>query len=85
MLDELVAVQEAIVAQLELPYRSDMATGNLGASAHRKFDLEASMPPRNSASASKCSVERRNDLTDVNQSASQSIHTTWIHPQCDGS
>jgi seryl-tRNA synthetase len=47
VLDELVAVQEALVSQLELPYRiRDMATGDLGASAHRKFDLEAWMPSR---------------------------------------
>jgi seryl-tRNA synthetase len=59
MLDELVAIQESIVQQLELPYRiRDMATGDLGASAYRKFDLEAWMPSRNDwgelCSASNC-------------------------------
>jgi seryl-tRNA synthetase len=59
VLDELVGVQEALVSQLELPYRiRDMATRDLGASAHRKFDLEAWMPSRGDwgelCSASNC-------------------------------
>jgi seryl-tRNA synthetase len=41
----LLAVQERILAALEIPYRVvDIAIGDLGASAARKFDLEAWMP-----------------------------------------
>jgi len=41
----ILGVQEEILAALELPYRVlDIAVGDLGASAARKFDLEAWMP-----------------------------------------
>ena len=41
----LLATQERILAALEIPYRVvDIAVGDLGASAARKFDLEAWMP-----------------------------------------
>jgi seryl-tRNA synthetase len=47
MLDELVAVEEEIFQALEVPYRVvDVATGDLGGPAYRKFDLEAWMPGR---------------------------------------
>jgi seryl-tRNA synthetase len=44
-LDALVAIQEAIVAGLGLPYRVvDIAAGDLGAPAARKIDLEVWLP-----------------------------------------
>jgi len=45
--DELVALEERIFGGLELPYRVvDIAAGDLGAPAYRKFDVEAWMPGR---------------------------------------
>jgi seryl-tRNA synthetase len=44
---ELVALEEKIFQALEIPYRViDVASGDLGAPAYRKFDLEAWMPGR---------------------------------------
>jgi seryl-tRNA synthetase len=46
--EELRAIEEAIFAGLEIPFRVvDTCTGDLGASAYRKWDLEAWMPGRN--------------------------------------
>lgn len=45
--DELLAVEEEIFSSLEIPYRVlDICSGDLGAPAYRKFDLEAWMPGR---------------------------------------
>jgi seryl-tRNA synthetase len=45
--EELVAVEERVLQALELPYRViDVATGDLGAPAYRKFDIEAWLPGR---------------------------------------
>jgi seryl-tRNA synthetase len=47
MHEELVALEEKIFQALEIPYRViDVASGDLGAPAYRKFDLEAWMPGR---------------------------------------
>jgi len=47
MHDELVAIEERILQDLEIPYRViDVATGDLGAPAYRKFDIEGWMPMR---------------------------------------
>ena len=47
MHEELLAVEEAIFQALEVPYRViDVASGDLGAPAFRKFDIEAWMPGR---------------------------------------
>ena len=47
MHEELLAIEEAIFSGLEIPYRVvDTCTGDLGAPAYRKFDLEAWMPGR---------------------------------------
>ena len=41
----LLSVEEEILQELELPYRVvDVCTGDLGASAAKKFDIEAWMP-----------------------------------------
>ena len=47
MHEELVAIEEKIFQGLEIPFRVvDIAAGDLGAPAYRKFDLEAWMPGR---------------------------------------
>ncbi len=47
---ELLALEERIFRALEIPYRViEVATGDLGAPAWRKFDLEAWMPGRGAA------------------------------------
>lgn len=44
---ELLALEEEIFSGMEIPYRVvDTCTGDLGAPAYRKFDLEAWMPGR---------------------------------------
>jgi seryl-tRNA synthetase len=43
--ERILAVEEEILSELEVPYRVvDIAVGDLGASAARKFDLEAWIP-----------------------------------------
>jgi seryl-tRNA synthetase len=45
--DDLLSIEEEIFQGLEIPYRVvDTCTGDLGAPAYRKFDLEAWMPGR---------------------------------------
>lgn len=45
--DDIVRIEEEIFQALEVPYRLiDTATGDLGAPAYRKYDLEAWMPGR---------------------------------------
>ena len=47
MHDEILAIEEKIFQGLELPYRVvDIAAGDLGAPAYRKYDVEAWMPGR---------------------------------------
>lgn len=47
MHERLLAIEERIYQGLELPYRVvDIAAGDLGAPAYRKFDIEAWMPGR---------------------------------------
>lgn len=47
MHDELVSIEENLYQKLEIPYRIvDTCTGDLGAPAYRKFDIEAWMPGR---------------------------------------
>ncbi|KAG6911607.1 hypothetical protein DXG01_011910 [Tephrocybe rancida] len=49
MLKDMVEIQKTILDGLSLPYRVlDMPTEELGASAYRKFDMEAWMPGRGS-------------------------------------
>ncbi|HUZ18126.1 MAG TPA: serine--tRNA ligase [Spirochaetia bacterium] len=45
--NELLAIEEEIFSGLDIPYRVvDTCTGDLGAPAYRKFDIEAWMPGR---------------------------------------
>jgi len=47
MHEELLAIEERIFSDLEIPYRViDVASGDLGAPAYRKYDIEAWMPGR---------------------------------------
>lgn len=47
MHEELLRIEESLFQKLELPYRVlDVAAGDLGAPAYRKFDIEAWMPGR---------------------------------------
>jgi len=60
--EHMLEVEEQVFGALEIPYRViDVASGDLGAPAYRKFDLEAWMPGRGEAgdfgevtSASNC-------------------------------
>ncbi|KAK7882071.1 hypothetical protein WMY93_028245 [Mugilogobius chulae] len=59
MLQEFVSLQKELFSELELHFRVlDMPTQELGPPAHRKFDIEAWMPGRNSygeiSSGSNC-------------------------------
>ena len=61
MLQELLRIERAIFDGLEIPYRIvEVASGDLGAPAYRKYDMEAWMPARNNGtyaevtSASDC-------------------------------
>jgi seryl-tRNA synthetase len=52
MHEEIVSVEEKIFQGLEIPYHViDVATGDLGAPAYRKFDIEAWMPGRGEGGA----------------------------------
>lgn len=47
MHEELLRIEERIYQELEIPYRVvDIATGDLGAPAYRKYDIEAWLPGR---------------------------------------
>jgi seryl-tRNA synthetase len=52
MHERLLAIEERVFQGLELPYRVvDIAAGDLGAPAFRKFDIEAWMPGRGESGA----------------------------------
>ena len=52
MHDELLRIEERIFQALELPYRViDVAAGDLGAPAYRKYDIEAWLPGRGEGGA----------------------------------
>ncbi|KAF8167687.1 hypothetical protein B0H34DRAFT_682692 [Crassisporium funariophilum] len=47
MMEEMLSIQKSILAGLKLPYKVlDMPSEELGASAYRKYDIEAWMPGR---------------------------------------
>jgi len=78
----ILGVQEDILRALELPYRVlDIAVGDLGASAARKFDLEAWMPAqgayREVTSCSNCTDYQARRLRSRVRRASgtQMVHT----------
>lgn len=48
ILEDLRSIEEELYTELEIPYRLlDIATGDLGNPAYKKYDLEAWMPGRN--------------------------------------
>ena len=50
--EELLAIEERIFQSLEIPYRViDVATGDLGAPAYRKYDVEGWIPSRGESGA----------------------------------
>lgn len=65
--EEILAIEEEIFQDLEIPYRVvEMCTGDLGAMAARKFDIEAWMPGRGDygevTSASNCTDYQARNL-----------------------
>jgi len=65
--EKLVRLEEKIFAGLEIPYRVvDICTGDMGAVAYRKYDLEAWMPGRDSygevTSTSNCTDYQARNL-----------------------
>ena len=61
---EILALEEAIFTELGIPYRVlDIASGDLGGPAYRKYDLEAWMPGRG-ASGEYGEVTSTSDCTD---------------------
>jgi seryl-tRNA synthetase len=78
----ILGVQEAILQAIEVPYRViDIAVGDLGASAARKFDCEAWMPAqgayREVTSCSNCTdYQARRLRTRVRrESGTETVHT----------
>jgi seryl-tRNA synthetase len=78
----ILGVQEEILRTLELPYRViDIAVGDLGASAARKFDLEAWMPAqgayREVTSCSNCTDYQARRLRSRvrRESGTEMVHT----------
>lgn len=83
LLQEFVSLQKELFSELELHYRVlDMPTQELGLPAHRKFDIEAWMPGRNSygeiSSGSNCTdfqSRRLNILYEREDGSLQYAHT----------
>ena len=80
--ERILAVQEEVLAALEVPYRViDIPVGDLGASAARKFDTEAWMPGqgayREVTSCSNCTdYQARRLRTRVRrEGGTQTVHT----------
>ncbi len=78
----ILGVQEAILQAIEVPYRViDIAVGDLGASAARKFDCEAWMPGqeayREVTSCSNCTDYQARRLRSRvrRESGTQTLHT----------
>ena len=83
MHDRLRKIEERIFKELEIPFRVvDICTGDLGAPAYRKYDLEAWMPGRNMwgevTSTSNCTdyQSRRLDIRykEKGQKGTQLVH-----------
>ena len=81
-LDRIVAVQESIVGALGLPYRVvNIAAGDLGAPAAKKYDLEAWLPSEGryreitSASTYRDYSARRLQTRVVREGGAEFVHT----------
>ena len=82
MHQELLEIEKEIFKSLEIPYRVVyVCTGDLGAPAYRKYDLEAWMPMRNDygeiTSTSNCTdyQARRLNVRYVDNGKKQYVHT----------
>ena len=87
MHEQILKIEERILQALEIPYRViDVASGDLGAPAYRKYDIEAWMPGRGEAgefgevtSASNCTdFQARRLKTRFRRAATQKnelVHT----------
>ena len=55
----LLSLEEEILQDLEIPYRVvDVCSGDLGASASKKFDIEAWIPSQNNyREVTSCSIQ----------------------------
>ncbi len=63
--EELLDVEEKILQDLEVPYRvTDVASGDLGAPAYRKFDIQAWMPGRGGEGGSFGEITSASNCTD---------------------
>ena len=61
---EILSIEEEIFTKLGIPYRIvDTATGDLGAPAYRKFDIEAWMPGRGENGEYRMMTGRRSSCT----------------------
>jgi seryl-tRNA synthetase len=81
--ERIVAIEEKIYQQLGIPYRVvEICTGDLGAPAYRKFDLEAWMPGRGHwgeiTSASNCTDYQARRL-DVRFKEKGAKGTRYVH------
>src|SRR5207249_8382404 len=78
----ILAIEEEIVGRLDLPYRIiDIAAGDLGSSAARKFDVEAWLPSesryREITSCSNCTdfQARRLGIRRRTEGGTEAVHT----------
>jgi seryl-tRNA synthetase len=84
-LEEILALEESIYQQLNLPYRvMRICAGDLGAVAYKKYDLEAWMPGRDSSekygeitSASNCTDFQARRLNIRYRDAEQKKHYAY--------
>ncbi|CAB1348755.1 unnamed protein product [Coregonus sp. 'balchen'] len=79
MLEEFLSLQKEIFSSLELHYRVlDMPTQELGRPAHRKYDIEAWMPGRDSygeiSSGSNCTDYQSRRLNILYEGEDGSLH-----------
>jgi seryl-tRNA synthetase len=80
---ELLAIEEELFQALEIPYRVlDIAAGDLGAPAYRKFDLEAWMPGRGAygevTSTSNCTDFQARRL-DIRYRSEEGAKPRFVH------
>ena len=77
----LLSIEEEILQELEIPYRVvDVCTGDLGASAAKKYDIEAWMPSQqNYREVTSCSNTTDFQARRLNIRAKIDGNTTTIH------
>jgi len=77
----LLSLEEEILQELEIPYRVvDVCTGDLGASASKKFDIEAWMPSQNNyREVTSCSNTTEYQARRLNIRTKKDKETSLIH------